>query len=138
MLATALIPLIEAPLVGAAAGAPELAAAGAPEPEPEAAGDPEEAACEPEAAADPEPVAAGAVAVERPAGVEVRVTPTAAQSCCAAERADWRSAPWHFEVMQDVELETNLVLRHKQALSVCWQLSKSAVPRHWMAQSGRL
>lgn len=82
MPAMVLIPLTEAPLVGlaAAGAAPELAAAGAPEPEaagapePEAAGAPEEAGFEPEAAGA---VALGwaPVAVERPAGVEVRVTP---------------------------------------------------------------
>jgi len=87
--------------------------------------------------AGPVAVDAGAEPVADPeAGGGESVTPTAAQSCCAAAWAAWRSALEHVLVRQAVTLVTKAWFLHRQALSVAWQPPRSAPVMHWVAQGG--
>jgi len=77
-------------------------------------------------------------AVPVAAGVEVKVTPTAAQSARAAAVAVSISGPVQVERMQLVVPATKAGLLQRQALSVGIQLPKSAFAKHAIAQAGRL
>lgn len=90
---------------------------------------------EPEA----EPVLDGEVALPEGAVADaddaVRVTPTAAHSCCAADSAAARSLPWQVDSMHDVVLLMNAWLLHRQVSSVP-QLPVSALARQVCAHVG--
>lgn len=86
-----------------------------------------------------EPVVDGVPDEPEPEAVEVaeRVTPTAAQSCCAAPSALVRSEPVHAPVMQLVTEETKPESWQRQASSRGSQLPKLAFVRHAWEQVGK-